>query len=85
MNRFAIMASISGGFVFWQFFPSELRDLKKNEIFAEVNKNLPIHVVFVSMPGENPAVLKLAMDNLSLSLCDSCDFSACLLLIAQTN
>ena len=32
-------------------------------IFAEVNKNLLELAVFVSMLGENPTVLKLAVDN----------------------
>ena len=48
-------------------------------IFAEVNKNLLELAVFVSMLGENPTVLKLAMDNVNLSLCDLRDLSACLL------
>ena len=48
-------------------------------IFAEVNKNLLELAVFMSMLGENPTVLKLAMDNVNLSLCDLRDFSACLL------
>ena len=30
------------------------------------------------MLGENPTVVKLATDNVNLSLCDSRDFSACL-------
>ena len=48
-------------------------------IFAEVNKNLLELAVFVSMLGENPTVLKLAVDNVNLSLCDLRDLSACLL------
>ena len=48
-------------------------------IFAEVNKNLLELAVFVSMLGENPTVLKLAVDNVNLSLCDLHDLSACLL------
>ena len=48
-------------------------------IFAEVNKNLLELAVFVSMLGENPTVLKLAVDNVYLSLCDLRDLSACLL------
>ena len=36
---------------------SELRDLKlENEVFAEVNKNLP------ELAGKNPSVPKLAVD-----------------------
>ena len=31
------------------------------------------------MLGENPTVLKLAVDNVNLSLCDLRDLSACLL------
>ena len=34
-------------------------------IFAEVNKNLLELAVFVSMLGENPTVLKLAVDNVA--------------------
>ena len=45
-------------------------------IFAEVNKNLLELAVFVSMLGENPTVLKLAVDNVNLSLCDLRDLSA---------
>ena len=45
-------------------------------IFAEVNKNLPELAVFVSMLGENPTILKLAVDNVNLSLWDSRDLSA---------
>jgi len=37
--------------------------MKENEIFAEVNKSLPEHVV-----------LKLAVDNENLGLCDSRDY-----------
>ena len=48
-------------------------------IFAEVNKNLLELAVFVSTLGENPTVLKLAVDNVNLSLCDLRDLSACLL------
>ena len=48
-------------------------------IFAEVNKNFLELAVFVSMLGENPTVLKLAVDNVNLSLCDLRDLSACLL------
>ena len=48
-------------------------------IFAEVNKNLLELAVFVSMLGENPTVLKLAVDNVNLSLCDLRDLSASLL------
>ena len=48
-------------------------------IFAEVNKNLLELAVFVSMLGENPTVLKLAVDNVKFSLCDLRDLSACLL------
>ena len=48
-------------------------------IFAEVNKNLLELAVFVSMLRENPTVLKLAVDNVNLSLCDLRDLSACLL------
>ena len=48
-------------------------------IFAEVNKNLLELAVFVSMLGENPTVLKLAVDNVNLSLCELRDLSACLL------
>ena len=61
---------------FLLFFPSELGDFKKNYIFAEVNKNLPELAVFVSILGENPTVLKLAVDNVNLSLCDLRDLSA---------
>ena len=52
---------------------------KEKLIFAEVNKNLLELAVFVSMLGENPTVLKLAVDNVNLSLCDLRDLSACLL------
>ena len=76
-------ASISCGFgqlkrILWLFLRGELhvRDLKKHEIFAEVNKNLPELSVFVSMLGENPTVIKLAVYNVNLSLCDLRDFSA---------
>ena len=48
-------------------------------IFAEVDKNLLELAVFVSMLGENPTVLNLAVDNVNLSLCDLRDLSACLL------
>ena len=48
-------------------------------IFAEVNKNFLELAVFVSMLGENRTVLKLAVDNVNLSLCDLRDLSACLL------
>ena len=58
------------------FFRSELGDFKKNYIFAEVNKNLPELAVFVSMLGENRTVLKLAVDNVTFSLCDLRDLSA---------
>ena len=44
-------------------------------IFAEVNKNLLELAVFVSMLGENPTVLKLAVDNVNLSLCDLRDLT----------
>ena len=54
--------------ILWLFFQSELGVLKKNYIVAEVNKNLPEVAVFVSMLGENPTVLKLAVDNVNLSL-----------------
>ena len=52
---------------------------KEKLIFAEVNKNLLELAVFVSMLGENPTVLKLAVDNVNLSLCDLRYLSACLL------
>ena len=45
-------------------------------IFAEVNKNLLELAVFVSMLGENPTILKLAVDNVNLSLWDLRDLSA---------
>ena len=45
-------------------------------IFAEINKNFLELAVFVSMLGENPNVLKLAVDNVNLSLCDLRDLSA---------
>ena len=68
-------ASISCGFgqlkqILWLFFRSELSDLKKNYVFAEANKSLPELAVFVSMLGENPTILKLAVYNVNLSLCD---------------
>ena len=62
--------------ILWLFFQSELGVLKKNLIFAEVNKNLPELAVFVSMLGENQTVLKLAVDNVNLSLWDLRDLSA---------
>ena len=40
---------------------------------------MPELAVFVSMLGENPTVLKLAEDNVNLSLCDLRDLSASLL------
>ena len=62
--------------ILWLFFQSELGVLKKNLIFAEVNKNLPELAVLVSMLGENQTVLKLAVDNVNLSLWDLRDLSA---------
>ena len=62
--------------ILWLFFQSELGVLKKNLIFAEVNKNLPELAVCVSMLGENPTNLKLAVDNVNLSLWDLRDLSA---------
>ena len=60
-------------------FSKRVMSFEENLIFAEVNKNLLELAVFVSMPGENPTVLKLAVDNVNLSLCDLRDLSACLL------
>ena len=40
---------------------------------------MPELAVFVSMLGENPTVLKLAVDNVNLSLCDLRDLSVSLL------
>ena len=40
---------------------------------------MPELAVFVLMLGENPTVLKLAVDNVNLSLCDLRDLSASLL------
>jgi len=35
--------------VLWLFDQSELRELKKNLIFAEINQNLPQLAAFISM------------------------------------
>ena len=42
--------------------------LKKNEIFAELNKNMP-----ELAGGKTPTVLTFAVDNANLALCDSRD------------
>ena len=47
-------------------------------MFAEVNKNSPELV-----RGKTPSVLKLAVDNVNLGLCDSRDYFACALVKAQ--
>ena len=60
-------------------FSKQVMRVEEKLIFAEVNKNLLELAVFVSMLGENPTILKLAVDNLNLSLCDLRDLSACLL------
>ena len=60
-------------------FSKQVMRVEEKLIFAEVNKNLLELAVFVSMLGENPSVLKLAVDSVNLSLCDLRDLSACLL------
>ena len=60
-------------------FSKRVMSFEEKLIFAEVNKNLLELAVFVSMLGENPTVLKLAVDNVNLSLCHLRDLSACLL------
>ena len=57
-------------------FSKRVMRFEEKLIFAEVNKNLPELAVFVSMLGENPTILKLAVDNVNLSLWDSRDLSA---------
>ena len=57
-------------------FSKRVMRFEEKLIFAEVNNNLPELAVFVSMLGENPTVLKLAVDNANLSLWDLRDLSA---------
>ena len=57
-------------------FSKRVMSFEEKLIFAEVNKNLLELAVFVSMLGENPTVLKLAVDNVNLSLWDLRDLSA---------
>ena len=57
-------------------FSKRVMRFEEKLIFAEVNKNLPELAVFVSMLGENPTVLKLAVDSVNLSLWDLRDLSA---------
>ena len=59
-------------------FSKQVVRVEEKLIFADVNKNLLELAVVVSMLGENPTVLKLAVDNVNLSLCDLRDLSACL-------
>ena len=48
------------------FHRSELRDLKENKVFAEINKNLP------ELAGENPKRSAVNRANgVNLGLCDS--------------
>ena len=61
---------------FLPVFSKRVRRFQEKLIFSEVNKNLPELAVFVSILGENPTVLKLAVDNVNLSLCDLRDLSA---------
>ena len=69
MNVFAILRVVLMDLgIGSEFFGSFL-------IFAEVNKNLPELAVFLSMLGENPTVLKLAVDNVNLTLWDLRDLS----------
>ena len=56
-------------------FSKRVMSFEEKLIFAEVNKNLPELTVFVSMLGEHPTVLKLAVDNVNLSLWDLRDLS----------
>ena len=57
-------------------FSKRVMSFEEKLIFAEVNKNLLELAVFVSMLGENRSVLKLAVDNVNLSLWDLRDLSA---------
>ena len=57
-------------------FSKRVMSFEEKLIFAEVNKNLLELAVFVSILGENPTVLKLAVDNVNLSLWDLRDLSA---------
>ena len=57
-------------------FSKRVMRFEEKLIFAEVNKNLPELAVFVSMLGENRTVLKLAVDNVNLSLGGFVDLSA---------
>ena len=57
-------------------FSKRVMSFEEKLIFAEVNKNLLELAVFVSMLGENPTVLKLAVDNVNLSLWDLRDLPA---------
>ena len=41
--------------------------------------------IYVNVRGKNTTVLKLAVDSVNLGLCDSRDYFACPLLIAQAN
>ena len=59
-------------------FSKRVMSFEEKLKFAEENKNLPELAVFVSMLGENPTVLKLAVDNVNLSLWDLRDLSALL-------
>ena len=65
---------------FLAVFSKRVRRFQEKLIFSEVNKNLPELAVFVSILGENPTVLKLAVDNVNLSLCHLRDLSSWLLL-----
>ena len=61
---------------FLAVFSKRVRRFQEKLIFSEVNKNLPELAVFVSIVGENPTILKIAVDNVNLSLCDLRDLSA---------
>ena len=69
----------NGSEFFWLLF---LKRVKRFEEKLNIWRGKQELAAFVPMLGENPTILKLAVDNVhvNLSFCDLRDFSACLLL-----
>ena len=72
--------------ILWLFHHSEVKNRKEDQIFASQAKNLSEHARFTSLIGtEITTILKIAVDNAILELCDSCDFFASPLLKGKSN